>query len=600
MSSTLPEGDPSQDQLRHRIEQAQANLYYCLNFPSNEEYLALNLAKQGLGGYKSKDSGERANCEKAALIWKLAQQCAQDDTLQDLSTGRLSHQIKEMTTGDSQIMHDTDDHATQSKQDKIESPRLSVSNKKSKISPIMEDIIDLSSDLREPNDVDLRDSEGDSDLILNTFNEQDALSDGEVSHFDQQSDQFTGKSDRVMTGARTHKAKIDDESIYDDSEIDMDDDDSESQDVDAMVDYSNSEQAVVDADARSKSTDNPPPHRAHILAELSSMDLNIQLRYFHGTRSNKEVDPNTLVRCVVCGERGHMGEACSSLSCDVCGAYNNHVTQDCPSAAKCEKCREMGHDKVHCPYKLKNMALNEIVCDLCLRNGHVEQDCELVWRTSGRPWEFDLTKENVRLSCYECARSGHVGNDCPTRRPRKPLGSSTWGSGKDQISIKSNSELRIKGSARQDAIDLDEDDDAMDRSFVRPKVPEPRRKPKFQIKTGPSASFPNQGSSGWNPINGAPKQPKDQQRDQYHGRWNATNSPNVPGRYSSHGYNGYRPDDRRSVSPQYRDRDGYARSDRYQRPAPQPASQNRRPPPANNTYRPMPSSAQNAWGKYRM
>ena len=586
-------------------------MYYCLNFPSNEEYLSLSLVEKGLREPESAENDEAASSRRAAQIWKLAQQCALDDTLQDLSAGRLSHRVKDFAVGGMRNETVADGLTVQKMPQEMESHQVSLSGTiaagnrtRSKSSPGPGNVIELSSDLGEPNDVDRKHSESDGGLVLNTFNDQDVLSEGEVSH-DQELDHMTGESHRRMTETHTSEGKADDEITDEDSDPDMEDD-SESEDVDAMMDYSNSEQAVGNIAIHSQSTDQPQPRDARILAELSSTDLSIQLRYFHVGRSSNEVDPNSLVKCLVCAQHGHAAEACEALTCGVCGAYNNHITQNCPSTTKCLKCREMGHDRAHCPYRLKNMALNEIICDLCLRNGHTEQDCELVWRTSGRPWDFDSAKENVRLSCYECGRSGHLGNDCPTRRPGKSLGSSTWGSGKDQVSIKSKNEIRIKGSARQNPIDLDDGDDELERYFFRPRVSEPPRKPKFQIKTGPTASFPNQGSSAWNPINGSQdrgrstQQHNDHYRDDNRGRWSVANGLDRPVPYTRSGYNDYQPNDRRSISPQYRDRNGYARSDEYQTSVPQPMNPIRRPPPRNDTYRPMPSSAQNAWSRYRM
>ena len=594
--------------------------------------------KKGLSEPNSAAIGERVSNLRAARIWKLAQRCAQNGTLQDLKDGRLDELDKNESASAQPLStsapeapasekpakrrkpnrstkhHDNDvmeERGTDSKSIDLEGPRSTspgarIAENKKKVSSIEKDAVELSHRGEEIVHVDRNNSESDGGLILNTCNDQNTHSEGEISDSEHEMDHPNCPDDRRGDEHYVTEGGVNNESQDMDSDSQMDPG-SDSGEGDAMMSYSNSEQAIKDGTDRSKRTNRPEFKPAHILAELSSQDLNIQMRYFHITKQADEVDLNTPVRCLVCAQHGHMAEVCGSLTCQICGLHNDHTSQNCPSTMKCAKCREVGHDRPRCPYKLKNMATNEIVCDLCQRNGHTEEDCELVWRTSGRPWELDLGKENVRLSCYECGRSGHLGNDCPTRRPGKSLGSSTWGSGKGQISIVSKYEIRIKGSARQDLIDVDDDDDEMTSHFVRPKLPKPARKGKIQIKTGSTASnHSNAPQSGWGPTNttyepnSATYTYNDPQRDDERDRWRASNGLAQSANSDYARYNSYRPSDRRSVSPEYRDRSGYARSDRYQPSAPPSTSLRRRPLANGDVYRPMPSSAQNAWSRHRM
>lgn len=391
-----------------------------------------------------------------------------------------------------------------------------------------------------------------------------------------------------------------------DTESNESDVDSESEDGDAMMQYSNSEQQLA--------PDAPPVHRASILADLSSYELNAQLRYFHTTKAREEVDRKIPVRCLVCAKEGHMADWCESLTCSTCGAFNLHMTQACPENAKCGKCREQGHDEGNCPYKLKRMSAHEIVCDLCQRNGHIEEDCELIWRTSGRPWESNLAHANIRLSCYECGHSGHLGNDCPSRKPNKSMGTSTWNCNMGLVSIKSTRDFKIKGKAtQQDPIDLDDSGD--DRAkFFRPKIsaPEPVRKGQIRIVTGRHESpiyeptsndrhvYADHRRGSFTPVSGSyrndeARHPYQPYRDSKSDTRRAGDKPYSTG-HTDFRYNNHGPVERRSRSPLYRDHGGHAGGSSWVPPRPA----DRRPSADANIYRPMPSAAQNAWTRRRM
>ena len=370
-------------------------------------------------------------------------------------------------------------------------------------------------------------------------------------------------------------------------------------DVDEMIEYSNSEQVPNYEGHQAQANIATSNCNARILADLNPQQLNAQLRYFYVTKTSQEVDRNAPVRCLVCAQYGHMAEACQSLTCTACGAYNQHITQKCPKSAKCSKCREPGHDRLDCPYKLKNIAQAEIVCELCQRNGHTEEDCELLWRTSGRPWDSNLSHGNLRLSCYECGRSGHLGNGCPSRRPGKLLGTSSWGVGKGQVLNKSGDGISIKGRAHHDPIDVDESEDELAK-FRRPKVPKLGPKGKIQINTAlinPMLSQPP--ASQWNPVNEPYRDIRatETRRPQYEndapGNWHSTRRSG----YDTPQESNYRASYQRSLSPEPRDRLRDHRIDRY-RPA-EPREE-RRPVRGAPLYRPMPSAARNQWKRHRL
>lgn len=407
----------------------------------------------------------------------------------------------------------------------------------------------------------------------------------------------------------------------DSNESDMDGKDS-SEDDDAMMRYSKSEQIATDeAERNEKATTVSTSHEARILADLSLQDLNAQLRYFHTSKIRDEVDGETPVRCLVCAKEGHMAGLCEYLTCSTCGAFNQHTTHACPTRAKCGKCREQGHDKGHCPYKLRKMPVHEIVCDLCERNGHIEEDCELIWRTSGRPSESELAPANVRLSCYECGHSDHLGNNCPSRKPSKPTGTSTWDGNRGSVSIKSTREIKIKGKAtQQNPINLDDSDDER-ANFYRPRisVPGPVRKGQIRIITdkrespvcGPTGNerqaYTGRRHDSFAHVNDTyrqdeARQPHQQYRDRGRGDWRAGDGQEHATGYGDLRYKKYRPNERRSRSPRYRDYAGYAGEISRPPPRPEPRAEHhdRRPPADKNVYRPMPSAAQNAWIRRRL
>ena len=330
------------------------------------------------------------------------------------------------------------------------------------------------------------------------------------------------------------------------------------------------------------------------LRELDSQDFELQLRYFYVACDPRTIDYNNPVRCFTCAKDGHTSDTCSALTCSSCGVYGDHFRAACPKTRRCEKCRERGHAKKDCPYKLGRLADKELECDLCKQVGHVETDCELVWRTSG-PWETEIPTFSVRLACYECGKAGHLGNDCPTRNPKKPMGSSTWTfkraiKGKSKVGNQSGIGISIKGRAEQmKPIEIDDSEDER-ANFHRPRIPLPTRI--GQVHVASDNIGRSQGSS-WTPANAVGE------REVSSGVYYSGDlrrrppSPPKPVRIGSFNTKDSRFKGSDTYTPNIAPGTGIgaARSKKNKRA--------KRWAEEASRYRPMPGSAQNAWKKHR-
>lgn len=305
--------------------------------------------------------------------------------------------------------------------------------------------------------------------------------------------------------------------------------------------------------------------RPKILADLNPEELKLQVRYFFLGKSVEDVDRSRSVKCLICTREGHISEFCDSLICTVCGNRSEHNTKNCPKIVRCSRCREPGHSSSSCQRKVLP---REVTCGWCELKGHVEGECELFWRTSGRPWESEFTIKSFGLSCYECGGLGHLGNDCPTRRPGKKMGTSTW-TLPERSSVDPKGGILIKGRAEQrnPIPQIEKDDDRA--NFLHPKVVGPPRRAQIQIAP---QGFRNAPMRQDNDTRGPRVEqywpdPRNYRRDQ--------SQPS----YQSYG--------RQTGSSTYYSRDSGSASDRY-------GSRG-----GGEPFRPMASSAQKAWVKYR-
>lgn len=144
------------------------------------------------------------------------------------------------------------------------------------------------------------------------------------------------------------------------------------------------------------------------LSELSKEELREQALYADLQ------DPADLVRCLSCGDRGHMKSSCPAHQCSHCGS-KSHFSRTCPSHQKCSRCRQRGHRATVCNRGSKLAGGIGDECDVCGERGHAEEECSGIWLT------FKPTADNINaipedqmvVSCYNCGRATHWGDDCP-------------------------------------------------------------------------------------------------------------------------------------------------------------------------------------------
>ena len=662
--STIEHVNSKFRKIQKRIYEAEVDCNYCLFYPINREYQSLfPQGKDEASELEDEDenSGKGRGRYRGLKppLWRLVERCMKVGILEDLKSGNVDNNSLTDDVGPSVPQTDSEptippQKATQ--QDLIGSEtathvgmvKVFASGKmiatvdsttsqtrasdiykaieKANVSPVENRVFTVKISPEPQNEAEGQNPElhldpatfhvqetryvQESDDRPDSGQDQDSESDDGVLINLQTSEQESGEISETNSKAPSNHEEND--MMVDDSCDRNDGDGKEEDHGDAMMDYSRSD--AVAKDLRGTA---PRPHstitqrnQPLTLAQLNSEDLKAQLRYFHTTKRPIEVDRNTLVRCLVCAQENHMADVCVKLTCTICGSYGDHFSLDCPRKKRCRKCRALGHVERDCPYKLKHLAPEEIICDLCQQSGHYEGDCELLWRTSGRPWESELMNKLIRLSCYECGKIGHLGNDCPSRRPGKASGTSTWSLHYNgQFTIKSKGEVTIKGRAQQqNPIVISDSDDDQD-NFYRPRVHQPARKGQIRIMTGANQNPHPRQHDTYTP-GGQSFRNNTKTNSRGGGYWD---SPRDNDYRNDQRQDGFRFRDQRSLSPRRSEPfPGRGNRNSYelpQRPEDRPAlgsggNQGRARDRRGGGHRhvhhhPMPSAAQKAWSKHR-
>ena len=470
-----------------------------------------------------------------------------------------------------------------------------------------------SRDAAMPNDDDGSESENNQDILLNVQNDEPES--GEVTESNHQTmhegqDQTYEPPDIESGSAAeyeipgldqdandgTSEESSDGVDDNDEEEEDKDDEADDDEEDDPMMDYANADASITNSISNNTQPSKKSPQPL-TLVDLEPGDLQLQIRYFHATKDPLTVDYSTLARCLVCTASGHLSSSCPALTCTTCNAHSDHTTRECPLTQKCSKCRAPGHSPSSCPYKLKRLNPDEIECSLCERTGHPEESCELIWRTSGRPWESDCSTDALHIYCYECGNAGHLGNDCPTRQPGKPLGSSTWSmNGKSALlHLSKKAGISIRGRAQQQVPTSDSEDDHS--SFLRPKVPNPTRS--GQIRVNAPTTHHQDSYQPTRPQNDYHEPNRYYPPDTYY--------PNdIRNQPQAHNYAQSLQPPRQYVS--YPGRYDGPGEDDISHPEPVPklnrrqakAAKRREERGKGGTYRPMPSAGEKAWRQHRI
>lgn len=300
-----------------------------------------------------------------------------------------------------------------------------------------------------------------------------------------------------------------------------------------------------------------PPTTGMKLEDLSSEELEDQIKYALYHLHRDQIDLNRPVTCLACLREGHMAASCAEIQCHHCDAEGQHSSRRCPQKARCTRCRQPGHSSGNCK---SDMRVTTTPCDLCGALAHVEQTC---------PQRFfptvNLKSEGgpVRLwiSCAICASKSHLAGDCPdvdrslasrwslrslapgeyvnmtleTGTKRREVEAESRGMRPPGMQIRGRADMHRAGDVGSTA--SSEDDEA----FLQPSVRRdagPNNKPSFHFSRQDAAQdFRGRSGGGQGPPQGR-------------GGWYATDSfGRRRSRSPQAGGDTYRPSFRRSPSP---------------------------------------------------
>ena len=585
-------------EIQKEISCTKVDIQYCLNFPFTKEYEPLF------------SEGMNADITRGIRqpLWDVVEQCMRDGTLKDLKFGALDSYLadKSIELQPRLVLPPAPQANSNTTPSEVTDPVSQVAvTDNALISPHGTDTSGMGSNipqyLQPDEDAKFGDHEPEGPFRILSTKEMSPIPEPEsqrrdhseeseggvvlnLTSNDHESGEISENSPRMRPDSDEEEGSSKDD--HQDYPVDIRGAGDSSPD-DAMIGYSNADQAMnLGRTSIQLETKLFQSYQPSTLAELHQEDLREQIKYFYITRDVQSIDfAATPVRCLVCTHVGHMATKCPKLTCTDCGKFNDHFPPFCPAIKKCPRCRKPGHNEAQCKSKLK-ISNSEIMCELCTRSGHVEEDCELMWRTSGLPGYISSANSRLKyVFCYECGKRSHLGNDCPSRRPRKPMGTSTWTrrqassppSG-NQLSIRSKGEITIKGRAAQQRqpIPIDPTSEDERSNFVRSKVPAPTKTGRIRIE----ASLEKKEASTWTPPSS-----RQVHNPGYSNSLPTDRRPNVP----RHAGNGY-------------DNRAYA----HHPPLPQEPLPSRgigystQQSDRGESYRPMPSAGQNAWRKRRM
>ncbi|OBT47369.1 hypothetical protein VE00_02093 [Pseudogymnoascus sp. WSF 3629] len=209
--------------------------------------------------------------------------------------------------------------------------------------------------------------------------------------------------------------------------------------------------------------------------------------------------PRGTIRCLTCGNNGHLAASCPQLKCSTCGVHGVHFTNSCPKTIRCSKCHQRGHQKPACPEKLALTESEGETCDICGSGHHTENSCHFLWR-SFKPDLGSVRKVRSLLAdCYNCGADGHYGPECALSRSASLTGGYTWSmanrdryvdhkmsmpaisNGRDYLPAKPQNGFSIKGSAKSNPVTLDDSDEE---DFIRAKIAPPQPKNHIRFTGG--------------------------------------------------------------------------------------------------------------------
>ncbi|KAK8146101.1 hypothetical protein G3M48_003602 [Beauveria asiatica] len=140
-----------------------------------------------------------------------------------------------------------------------------------------------------------------------------------------------------------------------------------------------------------------------------------QRRYFPSAENAADM-------CVLCGRKGHVADACSHTKCKFCGE-TGHWQFACKAIqARCDKCRQLGHDTSTCVEKLALTKDEGLACAYCGMEHHLEGECTEPWRSFHAEGDVVLPVVAIQASCAVCGSRNHFASDCSQKgsRPFNP------------------------------------------------------------------------------------------------------------------------------------------------------------------------------------